>query len=660
MPLTIKDYYNSNDYNGLFSWLLYNIRHGEFEELNNNLLKRELLRRFIIHYFTTGNEMVLLVSIPDNIISEQNNGADKKNSSIGGGDNFMNKHYFLQQNQKQKSFDFKILENFLKDYFHLDSLKNISIKKLVTYIEDESKLKNTNKNRSKNKKSSVNIINNCVVYNHEIHYLISDPIDGFRNEEWLKLRKSLSEDLENKKTRTISTTNGKESLSESMLSHNSNPSDVLEIDFRHHDDQNKENETNCNNNNNINNNTQVNGKQTLVNKEYIHSINSYAYSTDDSFGTQLEPVETRDGDNGEQGERENIDDDFNESMLDDSSLDDLSSFDDDEEEDEDDDDDMASILPSISIRDNNTDLQFRLVLQSIIIIKASPNGSSFKMNTAIRQSNYLPYVATIDDDWLLYDDTFDIENLQICTLNDIWVMNKKAEKILFYSLVDISMVKEEEEEAEEEHNRAMMEEQEEEEDVREREKEAVDDSEEESELIEDIHKDFDDNNNNNNNNHEDDEEEEDEEIEDLQSYDSHEIRPLSIQNNVDNVADWPPQQLFNKSDESEHGIQLYAANTNVTNPLQLKTTITNGTFAGAADGHNGLRKHLTLSSYNKVERSQTISQNGLLKESPALSSLKKITTSSSNKNNKNYLKMIKGNRKAKKKEDIDDKNCAVM
>lgn len=137
MPLVIKDYYNSNDYNGLFSWLLYNIRHGEFEELNNNLLKKELLRRFITHYFTTTNDMVLLVSIPETIL-EKDAESDIKN----------NKHYFLQQINKQKTIDFKILENFLKDYFHLDSLNNICIKKLMTYIEDKRNLYNRFKDKS--------------------------------------------------------------------------------------------------------------------------------------------------------------------------------------------------------------------------------------------------------------------------------------------------------------------------------------------------------------------------------------------------------------------------------------------------------------------------------------------------------------------------------
>lgn len=599
MPLTIKDYYNSNDYNGLFSWLLYNIRHGEFEELNNNLLKRELLRRFILHYFTTGNEMVLLVSIPDNIVLEQQIGSNVKESL--GTD--MDKHYFLQQNEKQKSLDFKLLENFLKGYFQLDSLKNISIKKLVTYIENEGGMKNGYNSRSKKKKkSNVNIINNCVVYNNEIHYLISDPIDGFKNDDWLKLRRSVEEDLENKKTRTISTVDEGKSQSESVSV--SDASDILEIDFKHDVTNKRKHEINCNNKN-----THPKEKQAVSNRDYMHSINSYAYSTDDSFGTKLEPVETRESD-----------DDLPESEFDDLSLGDLSSFDD---------EDMASILPSISIRDDSTDMQFRLVLQSIIIIKASHDGSSFKMHTAIRQSNYLPYVATIDDDWLLYDDSFDIKNLQMCSLNDIWMLNKNAEKILFYSLVDISKVVEETEETED------------------------DELNPHNGNLEEV-----------NNNHAE-EDSEEEEIEDLQSFDSNEIRPLSIHNkNNDSLNESPPQQLFDKSDESEHGIQLYEANTNVTNPLQLKTTITNGTIAGTGHGKNKLRKHLTISSYHQVERSQTISQNGLFKENLGLSSLKKIPTTSStrktNNDNKTYLRVLKGNRKGKRNAEIDDKNCTLM
>ncbi|XBW36048.1 hypothetical protein QEN19_001625 [Hanseniaspora menglaensis] len=579
MPLTIKDYYNSNDYNGLFSWLLYNIRHGEFEELNGNLLKRELLRRFILQYFTTGNELVLLASIPDNIISEQNANIDD-----------LSKHSFLQNEHKKKSLDFKLLENFLKDYFHLDSLKNISIKKLVTYIENGG-------NDFKLKASGVNIINSCVVYNHELHYLISDPIDNFKNDEWLKLRKDVFEEsFQPSKTETVFTDKDRNYDSKfSTVAFNVGVKPLVNTK--------KEVSPVYNNKKN-----RYIDRAVVPTPGHPSSIHSYAYSTDDSFGTQLEPVTTRESDFYAE---------FN-----DLSTGDLSSFDEDN-------DDVASILPSLSIKDDNTDIQFRLVLQSIIIIKPNADNLSFKMDTAIRQSNYLPYVATIDDDWLLYDDDFDIKNLQICTLNDIWVMNKNSQKLLFYSLVDISKMHEENS-----YNGSV------------------------GDNLDEISNNF-------GGVHSDEEDDDDEELDDLQSFDSHEIQPLSLHNNDAVVADWPPQQLFNKSNESENGIQLYEANTNLTNPLQHKSTNTSvASLGNSHHQHFTLKKYLTLSSYNKVERSQTISQNILRKHGYGASALKKINTTNSSKKtekeNSNYLRIIKGTRKSNSKSQVDDKQCTLM
>lgn len=589
MPLVIKDYYNSNDYNGLFSWLLSNLRHGEFEELNNNLLKKELLRRFITHYFTTSNDMVLLVSIPDTIL-EKDKAPDVNN-----------KHYFLQQINEQKSIDFQLLENFLKDYFHLDSLNNICIKKLVTYIEDKKSAYNRfndNSNPKKglgNKKNlKINVTNNCLVYNNEVHYLISDPIHGFKNDDWLGLKRNntIANDKPVNKMYSQST----------ATTSNSDESDILEIDFKHPQpvssntcNTKKERVTKS-----IEDNKRAIRSDDIVNREYMDSINSYNYSTDDSFGTHLEPVETRDSDDSS-------------CDIDDISIGDLSSY-----ASNDGDADMASILPSISIKDDSSSMQFRLVLQSIIIIKPSFDGSSYTMYTAIRQTNYLPYVATMEDDWLLYDQNFDIQNLEICSLNDIWVSFKNCKKIMFYSLVDTG---------------------------RENTLVSYSDDEVEEEIVplnEELNS--------------------DDEVDDLASFDSNEMIPHSF-TVPDGVSSKElPQQLYDNGDDSENGIQLYQANTNVTNPLNLRKTNTGATITQ----NTNLKKHLTLSSYTTIERSKTISQNGLLKENLDFNNVKRIPTASSakrvDKDNSTYLKIIKGNRKGKIKVNKEgyDKNCVIM
>lgn len=591
MPLVIKDYYNSNDYNGLFSWLLYNLRHGEFEELNNNLLKKELLRRFITHYFTTTNDMVLLVSIPDTIL-ERDTSPDIK----------INKHYFLQQINEQKSIDFQLLENFLKDYFHLDSLNNICIKKLVTYIEDKKSAYNRFNDKSQPKKGSsnkknlkINVTNNCVVYNNEVHYLISDPIHGFKNEDWLGLKRNNTIANEKPINKDYPLSTGTTSISDD--------SDILEIDFKHHQPINN---NTCNTkketiNKSIEDNKRASKADDIVNREYIDSINSYNYSTDDSFGTHLEPVETRDSDDSS-------------CDIDDISIGDLSSF-----ASNDEDADMASILPSISIKDESSNMQFRLVLQSIIIIKPTFDGSSYTMHTAIRQTNYLPYVANIEDDWLLYDQNFDIQNLEICSLNDIWISYKNSKKIMFYSLVDTG---------------------------RENTLVTYSDEEVEEEIIplnEELNS--------------------DDELDDLASFDSNGMIPHSFTvPDGDNTSKELPQQLYDNGDDSENGIQLYQANTNVTNPLNLRKTNTGATITQ----NTNLKKHLTLSSYNPIERSKTISQNGLLMENSDFCNVKRIPTASSTKRvdkvNNTYLQIIKGNRKGKIKvnKEGDDKNCVMM
>ncbi|AET39141.1 Gis4p Ecym_4061 [Eremothecium cymbalariae DBVPG len=91
----------------------------------------------------------------------------------------------------------------------------------------------------------------------------------------------------------------------------------------------------------------------------------------------------------------------------------------------------CSIFPSISISGDEGD--FRIVLQSILIY----NTTLDQLLTAVRQSNNDTTVADINDDWLLYDERFSMNNIQMVSLIDIFEMNGVFPKILFYSVVAI-------------------------------------------------------------------------------------------------------------------------------------------------------------------------------------------------------------------------------
>ncbi|KOG97342.1 Gis4p [Saccharomyces eubayanus] len=110
-----------------------------------------------------------------------------------------------------------------------------------------------------------------------------------------------------------------------------------------------------------------------------------------------------------------------------------------DEEEVDDDEDISSsdysvlsILPSISICDSLG--YFRLVLQSILI----QNPDTKEIFTAIRQSNNEPTVASVTDDWLLYDSKFSMNNLQILTLQDLLDIKRSFPKILLYTMVIVT------------------------------------------------------------------------------------------------------------------------------------------------------------------------------------------------------------------------------
>ncbi len=68
---------------------------------------------------------------------------------------------------------------------------------------------------------------------------------------------------------------------------------VLEIDFKHPSALNNPNCITKKNNISVEDHEKAVKANEAVNRECIDSINSCNYSTDESFGTELEPVETR-------------------------------------------------------------------------------------------------------------------------------------------------------------------------------------------------------------------------------------------------------------------------------------------------------------------------------------------------------------------------------
>ncbi|CCK68812.1 Gis4p KNAG_0B03710 [Huiozyma naganishii CBS 8797] len=87
-----------------------------------------------------------------------------------------------------------------------------------------------------------------------------------------------------------------------------------------------------------------------------------------------------------------------------------------------------SILPSITIKD--TEGHFRLVLQSVLLQREDK-----AIFTAIRQSNNKVDRATVQDDWILYDSDFSMNNLMMMTLRGLFNFSENMSKILFYSMI---------------------------------------------------------------------------------------------------------------------------------------------------------------------------------------------------------------------------------
>ncbi|SCU88951.1 LANO_0D03532g1_1 [Lachancea nothofagi CBS 11611] len=413
----VDDYFG-NDENGLWAWYLCNLRHGNFEELNNNQLKVALLRRFLNEQLMSEtvpfNKKLLLVSIPDAIHENTN-----------------------------------LLENFLRDYFHLDDLQYIQIQKLT---QDQ-----------------------C--YNHENHYLICDNLSNFNDKSFLEFgaksrtpRNETTSQLQSSGNQysIISGETGFDSVRSSVeprtIPRDSRTSKVIQEDpstvnmpsnstrsltveksesvssdddgdiniddyededdggselvlqFKHHSIQRKPWH-----NPDVHNKLSA-GIQTSNTSSTGISLRSEDVSSYE--GEALTQTITREDDSGSPFVGE---DSISELSSVDHSLRSLS-YDSEYSQGS---SSMTSIFPSLSISEKFG--RFRLVLQSILIQQPDTR----QLITAVRQSNNDPTVAHVNDDWLLYDEKFSMNNLQMLALHDVLEMNKFFPKVLFYTLVMI-------------------------------------------------------------------------------------------------------------------------------------------------------------------------------------------------------------------------------
>lgn len=471
--IKVDDYFDNDD-NGLWSWYLSHIRSGDFEEFSRNKLKVTLLRRFLNSHFDSNrghygqNTKILFVSIPDKVHR-----------------------------------DLSLLENFLRDYFHLEHLEHIEITKLTQ----------------------------SPVYNHENHYILIDKLNNFDDPTFLQFASTRwQQQLSNQQSNRLSdrqsgsipnndssvefnkkpcdtVTERSRAGSLSSFSANSGPSDLgsdtgglqnievrsiqsestagqfNQIPINSINDQDDENESivldfshsllrkqmeekksqaqrirqqeySADTNQTITN-LHTNDKDTNASDIYSPaisenvSINSYedesmrdgsdSITAKDSYSGQplaLTTTHYKDDTQGssDDSQEENISElsSVSRSMKSLGSQTSLGDNNDYENNSDSSDYSVVSILPSISISDARG--HYRLVMQSSLL----QDPETKEIYTAIRQSNNQPTVADVDDDWLLYDSQFSMNNLQMLTLQELLDMNRSFPKIIFYSMIVVS------------------------------------------------------------------------------------------------------------------------------------------------------------------------------------------------------------------------------
>ncbi|SJM87149.1 uncharacterized protein ZBIST_3338 [Zygosaccharomyces bailii] len=296
--------------------------------------------------------------------------------------------------------DLALLESFLHEHFHLDDMQ---ITKLTT----------------------------SHVYNHENHYIVTDKVNNFKDPGFLQFASkniqlagtagALGDDMMKYREQNGNGIPSPPPSSVQMVKNNTEDSsedaegddDSIVIDFVHHGHHPVPNPT-------------IQQTETVSTNDDAASIDScdsvVAAGTDASYeGPPLSLTTTRTGESCFSSEEDDselasvdstsqtCDDDWSSSQI----------------------DTFMSILPSISIEDSFG--HFRLVLQSVLF----QNPVNKEIFTAIRQSNNEPTIADVNDDWLLYDSDFSMDNLQMLTLQDLTETNTHCPKILFYSLVEV-------------------------------------------------------------------------------------------------------------------------------------------------------------------------------------------------------------------------------
>ncbi|QLG72784.1 hypothetical protein HG535_0D04930 [Zygotorulaspora mrakii] len=486
----VDDYFDNDD-GGVWSWYLMNIRSGNFEEVSKNRLKATLLKRFLNERFDPSNNQhhrpntkILFISIPDKVHRDR-----------------------------------ILLENFLRDYFHLERLEHIQITRLT----------------------------HGKIYNHENHYILIDTMNNFEDPRFLKLVNTrwpqcdiAAKELTNSNNKSstyspnnINNSHNKTNNKRGRSNHNEDPrsygtvsertdsskslptsqpyssgmqngigsasgdnmqlqqrvevksvlsesvnenDDTLSTRF-FNDEQGHETgseeahkaEEDQDYQDDYGESIVLDFPHTIVRKQFTKmnlyspaqsenvSFNSYednlkdagseSASEDESEitsypGQPLTLTVTRQEDgltNGSQSSQEGQNHDSVSELSSVSrslhSLGSTTSLDEDDNIDVDSDSSdysVLSILPSISISDSLG--HFRLVLQLSLV----QNPETKEIFTAIRQSNNEPTVANVEDDWLLYDSNFSMDNLQMLTLQDFLDSNRSFPKIIFYSMIVVS------------------------------------------------------------------------------------------------------------------------------------------------------------------------------------------------------------------------------
>ncbi|KAJ1047710.1 hypothetical protein FZC27_8045g4907 [Saccharomyces cerevisiae] len=449
----VGDYFDNDD-NGLWSWYLTNLRLGDFEELIGNQLKYTLLKRFLNSHFygdnnisARPNKKILLVSIPENVHE-----------------------------------DISILEIFLKDYFHLEKLEHIQISKLThshCYNHENHYLLTDNLNNFQDPTFlefpiDINVTSvNSQSNNNDTSQDNENEVDEEDATSSIVLNFSHSRTVDSKPNRLPkifpSYTNEDYTPSHSEIMSidsfagedvsSTYPGQDLSLTTARREDESGQDEVEDHYSRVSHDLGDESIDQASYSMESSVSYTSYSSSSNSSSAHYSLSSSSRGN-----PKRENIDH-TNATYVSElssitSSIDNLTTSTTPEEEDnlihhnydaqgygsgEDDgeevydDEDLSSsdysvlsILPSISICDSLG--YFRLVLQSILI----QDPDTKEIFTAIRQSNNKPTMASVTDDWLLYDSNFSMNNLQILTLQDLLDIKRSFPKILFYTMVIVT------------------------------------------------------------------------------------------------------------------------------------------------------------------------------------------------------------------------------